>query len=125
MSELGLELSQATAADGSVMVRLLVVNHGYEPVKVDRRRLWGPHPESSDPPLLSSEPSTEESGNEIVVLNPDGIFGRERRYAFEPGQTITFHGYLLRRETDRLLPTGPGDADDLAAAAEPLSVTFG
>lgn len=123
MSPLRLELSASEPdADGAVLVRLLVVNTGVETVKVDRRLLWGPHPESGTPGMLASEPSTPRA--EVVVLNAGGVFGRERRYQYEQGETITFHGYLLNRKTDTLLPTGPGEHSDLECSASPLTLRF-
>lgn len=110
--------------DGSVQVRLLVVNASDEVVRVDRRMLWGPHPESGSPGMLAGEPSTDRRADEVVLLNPWGIFGRERRYQYEPGQSVTFHGYLLARPSETLLAKGPGDEDALAAAAPPLTVRF-
>jgi hypothetical protein len=89
------------------MVRLIVLNDGYEPVRIDRRLLLGPQPEVADPPLLSSEPSLPEETDNLVLLNPWGLYGRERRFQYDSG-AVTFHGYLLSRPTDRLLPTGPG-----------------
>lgn len=111
--------------DGSVLVRLLVVNAGTDVLHVDRRLLWGPHPESGSPGMLAGEPATDRRADEVVLLNAGGVFGRERRYQFEAGQSVTFHGYLLKRTTTTLLPQGPGDADALAAAAAPLVVRFG
>jgi hypothetical protein len=126
VTDLGLELSRSEPAqDGSVTIRLLVVNRGYDQVRVDRRLLWGPHPAAGDPVLLTAEPSTDNHSDETVLLNPDGIFGRQRRFRYDAGTAITFHGYLLTRETDILLPAGPEDRNSLAAEAEPLSVTFG
>lgn len=110
--------------DGSVRVRLLVVNASDEVARVDRRLLWGPHPESGSPGMLAGEPSTDRRADEVVLLNPWGIFGRERRYQYPPGQSVTFHGYLLVRPSATLLPQGPGDEDTLAAAAPPLVVRF-
>ena len=125
MTDLRLELSASEPdADGGVFVRLLVINAGYDAVRVDRRLLWGPHPESGTPGLLAGEPSTDRKSDEIVLLNPWGIFGRERRYRYEAGETMRFHGYLLRQAADELLPTGPGDRSALEVAADPLEVQF-
>ena len=110
-------------ADGSVAVRLLVLNDSYEPVEVDRRLLLGPHPSVSDPPLLSTEHATDDESKEIVLLNPWGLYGRERRFQYDAG-SVTFHGYLLRQPADGLLPTGPADATLLLVAAPPLAVDF-
>lgn len=111
--------------DGSVHVRLLVVNTSEDVVRIDRRLLWGPHPESGSPAMLAGEPSTDHRADEVVLLNPWGIFGRERRYQYKPGQSVTFHGYLLTRPSATLHPQGPGDPATLAAAAPPLVVRFG
>lgn len=125
MSGLALELGASKPdADGGITVRLLVVNTGYDVERVDRRLLWGPHPESGTPGMLTAEPSMDRRPDETVALNPGGVFGRERRFRYEPGEQMTFHGYLLRRKTDRLLPGGPGDSKDLAVAADPLTVRF-
>lgn len=125
MTDLRLELSASEPdADGGVFVRLLVINAGYDAVRVDRRLLWGPHPESGTPGLLAGEPSTDRKSEEIVLLNPWGIFGRERRYRYETGETMRFYGYLLRHPADELLPTGPGDRSALEVAADPLEVQF-
>lgn len=122
MSDLRVELSASEPdADGAVLVRLLVVNTGVETVTVDRRLLWGPHPASGTPGMLASEPSTPRA--ETVVLNAGGVFGRERRYGYDPGESVTFHGYLLKRKTDTLLPTGPANADDLEASGS-MTIDF-
>jgi hypothetical protein len=121
-----LELSASPPEpDGAVMVRLLVVNASYDTVEVDRQLLWGPHPESGSPALLAAEPSTDDPADETVVLNPWGIVGRERRYRYDNGESVTFHGYLLRHPTDRLFASGPGDEAALEAAAQPLIIRFG
>lgn len=111
-------------ADGEVTVRLIVLNDSYEPVAIDRRLLFGPHPAVSDPPLLSSEPSSTDPAHDRIVLNPWGLYGRERHFQYASG-AVTFHGYLLRRATERLLPAGPGDGGALLADAPPLVVRFG
>jgi len=120
-----LELScRGPEADGTATVRLLVLNDSYQPATVDRRLLLGPHPAVSDPPLLSSEPALDDVAQEVVLLNPWGLYGRERRFQYDAG-TVTFHGYLLRRTADGLLPAGPADESLLLAAAPPLVVEFG
>jgi hypothetical protein len=106
-------------ADGEVSIRLLVLNNDYEPLVVDRNLLYGPHPETGDPLLLASEPHSDEP----VVLNPWCLYGRERHFQY-PAGVVTFHGYLLRSRTDRLLPAGPGDPEALLAAAPRLVVSF-
>ncbi len=123
-ASLHLELSAPEPDDdGNVLVRLLVVNAGTKDVRVDRALLWGPHPESGVPGLLAGEPGGGKSAT--VLLHPGGVVGRERQYQYAPGEVVTFHGYLLTRATDTLLPQGPGDADALAAVATPLEVRFG
>ncbi len=125
MTDIQLQLSASEPdADGGVFVRLLVVNAGYDAVRVDRRLLWGPHPESGTPGLLAGEPSTDQKSDQTVLLNPWGIFGRERRYRYEPGESVRFCGYLLRHAADELLPTGPGDPSALEVVADPLEVRF-
>jgi hypothetical protein len=111
-------------AEGRAAVRLVVVNDSYEPVTLDRRLLFGPHPGSGDPLLLSSEPASRKKSENLVLLNPWTLYGRERRFQYEAGE-ITFHGFLLRRPADTLQPQGPGDPEDLLAAAPPLVVAFG
>lgn len=119
-----LELSaDGPSPGGAVAVRLVVLNDSYEPVRIDRRLLFGPQPEVADPPLLSTEPSSTDAADDFVLLNPWGLYGRERRFRYEAG-AVTFHGYLLRRPSDRLLPAGPGESGALLAAAPPLVIQF-
>lgn len=111
-------------AEGNIAVRLVVVNDSYEPVTLDRRLLLGPHPATGDPLLLSSEPTSRRKSENLILLNPWTLYGRERRFQYGSG-AITFHGYLLRHPTDTLLPHGPGDSGALLAATPPLVVMFG
>lgn len=111
------------SADGSVDVRLTVLNQSTEPVMLDRRLLFGPHPGSGELVLLASEPATRKRADNVVLLNPSCFYGRQRRYQYDSGE-ITFHGYLLRDRTDVLLPTGPGDPAALLTAAPPLVIDF-
>lgn len=109
--------------EGAVAVRLLVLNDSHEPVALDRRLLFGPHPGSGDPLLLSSEPSFRKKSDNVVLVNPWCLYGRQRRFQYQSGE-ITFHGFLLRHATDRLAPSGPEDTEALLAAATPLVVRF-
>jgi hypothetical protein len=109
--------------EGRVAVRLVVLNDSFEPEQLDRRLLIGPQPAVADPPLLSTEAVSADSAANLVLLNPWGLYGRERGYQYRSGR-VTFHGYLLRRPADTLLPTGPGDPALLRAAAPPLTVRF-
>lgn len=123
-ASLRLELSAPQPdEEGTVVVRLLVVNDSTEDAQVDRSLLWGPHPESGAPGMLAGEPGGDKK-SATVLLHPGGVVGRERRYQYGPGESVTFHGYLLKKATDTLLPQGPGDADALEAAATPLEVRF-
>jgi hypothetical protein len=105
------------------MVRLVVLNDSHEPVSLDRRLLFGPNPGRGDPLLLSSEPTLRKKADNVLVLNPWSLYGRERRFQYREGE-MTFHGFLLRHPTDRLFPTGPADETALLAAAPSLTVRF-
>jgi hypothetical protein len=105
-------------------VRLTVFNAGTEPVMLDRRLLFGPHPRHGDPVLLAREPNAPKASQELVLLNPLCFYGRQRQYQYSTGE-VTFHGYLLTEQTDGLLPSGPAEPGKLAAGAEPLVVRFG
>jgi hypothetical protein len=115
--------SDGPDANGYVNVRLTVFNASLEPVVLDRRLLYGPHPGRGDMVLLASEPKPPKPSQNFVLLNPLCFYGRQRRYQY-PGGEMTFHGYLVTKRTDGLLPTGPSDRRKLAAAAEPLLVRF-
>ena len=109
---------------GRVDVRLTVFNTGTEPVMLDRRLLFGPHPGHGDPVLLAREPTTPKASQDLILLNPLCFYGRQRRYQYSSGE-MTFHGYLVTERTDGLLPAGPAEPGKLAAGAEPLVVRFG
>ncbi len=115
---------EGPSPEGEVRMRVAVINDSYEPAPVDRRLLFGPHPASGDPPMLSSEPSFATEDENTVVLNPWSLYGRERRFQYDKGE-VTFHGFLLRHPTDSLRPTGPMDEEALEASAAPLTVRFG
>lgn len=106
---------------GGLAVRLVALNDSHEPVEFDRTLLVGPQPAAGNPPLLSRESPADDGASSRLTLNPWCVYGRERRFRYEPGG-VTFHGYLLHHPADRLLPTGPGDDDALWAAAPPLEV---
>ena len=110
--------------EGYVDVRLTVLNPSTEPVVLDRRLLYGPHPGHGDMVMLASEPLAPKPSHHFVLLNPLCFYGRQRRYQYPSGE-MTFHGYLVTERTDGLLPGGPTDRKKLAAGAEPLVVRFG
>jgi hypothetical protein len=116
--------SDGPDANGYVDVRLTVFNASLDPVVLDRRLLYGPHPGRGDMVLLASEPNPPKRSQNFVLLNPSCFYGRQRRYQYPSGE-MTFHGYLVTERTDGLLPAGPSDRKKLAAAAEPLVVRFG
>jgi hypothetical protein len=109
--------------EGFVDVRLTVFNASAEPVALDRRLLYGPHPGHGDMVMLASEPAALKASKHSVLLNPHCFYGRQRRYQY-PGGEMTFHGYLVTERTDGLLPAGPTERKKLAAGAEPLVVRF-
>ena len=111
-------------AEGRVDVRLTVFNTSTEPVLLDRRLLYGPHPGHGDMVLLASEPTAPKPSQHFILLNPHCYYGRQRRYQYPSGE-MTFHGYLVTKRTDGLLPTGPADPKRLAAGGKPLIVRFG
>ncbi len=111
-------------AQGSVDVHLTVLNPSAEPVVIDRRLLYGPHPGAGELVLLASEPAAPKKSQNLILLNPSCFYGRARRYQYGGGE-VTFHGYLLRKQADGLLPSGPTDSSALLAAAPPLTVDFG
>lgn len=110
--------------DGNVDVRLTVFNASTEPVVLDRRLLYGPHPGYGDMVMLASEPSAPKPSQHFVLLNPLCFYGRQRRYQYSSGE-MTFHGYLVTERTDGLMPAGPAEPGKLAVGAEPLVVRFG
>ncbi len=116
--------SDGPDADGYVDVRLTVFNATLEPVVLDRRLLYGPHPSHGDMVLLASEPTPAKRTQNFILINPLCFYGRQRRYQYPSGE-MTFQGYLVTKRTDGLLPTGPADRRKLAAAAVPLVVRFG
>lgn len=123
-----LHLTQVAGGPGEVVVRLLVLNDGFEPVTLDRRLLVGPNPVPAQPtglplPLSMEPPADEEPGN-LVVLNPWCLYGRQRTFDVALGPT-TFHAYLLHEAEDRLRPEAPVRAEAAAVVAEPLAVTPG
>lgn len=109
--------------EGTVDVRLTVFNSSTEPVTVDRRLLYGPHPGHGDLVMLAREPEAADESQHEILLNPLCFYGRQRRYRYPSGE-MTFHGYLVTEGTDGLLPAGPSDPARAAALAEPLTVSF-
>lgn len=98
-----------------------MVNDSAEPERFDRRLLIGPNPVGARMMPVSREPGFEDEADNFVVLNPGCLYGRERRFGV-PGDSVTFHGYLLARADDRLLPQGPADASAAALVADPLAL---
>jgi hypothetical protein len=111
----------------TVVVRLLAFNDRYEPAHLDRRLLVGPSPVPDRPTGIpfpvSVEPAWPEDEQNLVTLNPWCLYGRERRFDDLPPGRVTFHGYLLRRASQSLLPERPGEAEALLVSGEPLIVT--
>ena len=108
-----------------VAVRLLVLNDSYEPVRVDRRLLIGPNLLADAPRPVSAEPSLPDEEDNVTVLAPGGVVGRQRSFADVSG-TVTCHGYLLREDGGAALgPQGPLDAELLLVRAEPLVLELG
>src|SRR5215813_8243919 len=112
----------------TVTVRLLAVNDSYEPVALDRRLLVGPNavPERSAgaPFPVSVEPALSREEQNVIMLNPCCLYGRQRPFDGFPSGRVTFHGYLLRQSSDSLLPEKPGKPEALLVSAEPLVVTI-
>jgi hypothetical protein len=122
---LRLELAEeAPSAQGSVTIRLTLLNDSYQPATVDRRLLIGPHPVGSGVSLVSREPAFAEERQNILILNPWCFYGRQRTFAHLPSGTIRFHAYLLKQGEDSLGPEGPQNPAAMFTAAEPLSVTL-
>jgi hypothetical protein len=111
-----------------VVVRLLVLNNSFEPAVCDRRLLVGPNPVpapgSSVHYPVSLEPVASQAESNQVLLNPWCFYGRQRSFDNLPVGKVTFHGYLLRSPTTRLLPQGPAEAENLLIAANPLVITI-
>jgi hypothetical protein len=108
-------------ADGTVRVRLLALNDDSVVARLDRRLLVGPNPVGAELRPVSLEPRAAREDENIVVLNPWCLYGRERQFSVAAGQ-LTFHAYLLAHADERLLPQGPADPSALALAADPLIV---
>ena len=112
----------------AISVRLLALNDSYEPIALDRQLLIGPNPIPQNPRGLpfpvSVEPLFEEKERNVVMLNPWGVYGRERSFPTFPAGQVVFHGYLLQRPVEGLPPKGPSDPQALAVAAEPLVLTI-
>jgi hypothetical protein len=112
--------------DETIVVRILAINDSYQPVVVDRRLLIGPTPISQGavglPHPVSREPAFSSAEENRVLLNPWGIYGRERSFELLPSGIVAFHGYLLTAATDALLPEGPTEPWMLQLAAVPLEI---
>jgi hypothetical protein len=126
---LTLEVAQREWRTGeAVTVRLLAVNDSYETASVDRRLLIGPNPvpaaATGVPFPVSVEPAFEQEDQNRVLLNPWCIYGRERTFDNLPPGKVALYGYLLRRASQSTPPQGPGEADALLAAAEPVELTI-
>ena len=118
---------QTWGAGEDVTVRLLALNDAFEPAALDRRLLVGPNPVPESPrglPLpVSTEPALDEENQNVVMLNPWCIYGRERTFPNLPAGQVTFYAYLLQRPADGMPPQGPIDPEELAAVADPLTLT--
>ncbi len=127
--ELKLETEKLIWHSGEiVVVRLLVLNNSYEPILCDRTLLVGPNPIPAsttgiDYPI-SLEPAALQGELNRVFLNPWCFYGRQRKFEYFPLGEVTFHGYLLRSPTPRLLSQNPAEAEDLLIAATPLVITI-
>jgi hypothetical protein len=110
----------------TVKVRVLVINDSYETVAVDRRLLIGPNPvsEAGDgiPHPVSREPAFASDQENLVLLNPWGVFGRERSFGNLPQGVTQFHAYLLSSLTDALLPERPAEPGMAQLTATPIPV---
>jgi hypothetical protein len=125
--ELRLETEKLVLRVGEPLwVRLLILNDGYTPIVIDRALLVGPNlvvERSVGMPLpISLEPSAAEGTQSQLILNPWCFYGRQRTFDSAAGR-VTFHGYLLKKLVESLLPEGPSDPNALLIAAEPLVVT--
>jgi hypothetical protein len=110
-----------------VIVRLLVLNEGYQPVAIDRRLLVGPNLVYGIDLMASPvemEPAFSEDEQNRIILNPWCIYGRQRAFPNLPVGKMTFYGYLLRRQEDSLLPQGPAEPEALLAGAIPLTLSI-
>lgn len=112
--------------DETIVVRIMALNDSYQPVAVDRRLIIGPTPVPQGcmglPYPVSREPAFIAAEDNRVLLNPWGIYGRERSFDHLPSGIVVFHGYLLTEATDALLPEGPAEPGMLQLAAVPLEI---
>lgn len=127
--ELFLEVDKDTAATAeTVTVRLLVLNNGFDSAPLDRRLLVGPNPVPERPagaPFpVSVEPAMPAEEQNVIMLNPWCLYGRQRTFDNFPPGRVTFHGYLLRHASKSLLPEKPGEPEALLLSAEPLVVSI-
>jgi hypothetical protein len=115
----------APRAGQTVTVRLLAINDTPYAAEIDRRLLIGPSvaPEQFTglPPPISIESPQPVEDHNVVRLDAFGVFGRERTFEVGAGAT-TFHAYLLKSPTERLLPAGPVDPALLAVAADSITL---
>jgi hypothetical protein len=106
-----------------ISVRLLAINDDYEPAAIDRRLLIGPNlaPVAGRRPRpINVEPAAETEAGNTVTLTPWAIYGRERTFSIDTPGKVEFHGYLLSRPEESLMPTGPSNPSGQWLAAEPL-----
>jgi hypothetical protein len=112
----------------AVTVRLVVSNDSTEPIAIDRRLLVGPNfsPEDATgiPYPIAVEPAFAEEQANHVILNPGGLYGRERGQENLPSGRLVVYGYLLGRATDALRPQGPAEEGAIRDSAEPLVLTI-
>jgi hypothetical protein len=113
--------------DEPVVVWIVALNDSHEDVSFDRRLLVGPTPvlEQAGAHALpvSVEPSAARDEDNVVLLQPFCLYGREREFSGLPTGGVAFHGYLLHESTPVLQPAGPRDPEVPHTAAEPLRMT--
>ena len=109
-----------------VRLRVIAYNDSFEPVELDRTTLYGPTPVAERftgmPLPISVETATDRPGSTSVLLNPFGLYGRERSWSTLPPGKSTVHAFLVARADALVGPTGPVDAADLVVAAAPVVV---
>jgi hypothetical protein len=114
---------ETVARDGDdVVLRLMAFNDTAKPVELDRRCLVGPNGvvAGEEPWPISLEPPAKDRQQNIVLLNPFCLYGRER--TFTVTRPTTFYAYMVSRHGEGLLPDGPAEKKQLVAAAEPLEL---
>jgi hypothetical protein len=119
---------ESLASDELLVVRLVAYNEDYIPVALDRRLLIGPNlmpGPGLKPQPVNVEPAFENEADNIIQLNPWTSYGRQRQFQGQPAGEVMFYGYLVREFTTQLLPSRPGNEEDLLIQAEPLVLVIG